>query len=483
MLLLDPWQHALEGAGAALCAVVAMASVSALGLVLLDAGSVGSLWSLTMAVTAMAVGGSVTAGSDASGDTGSMGGLASLFGGEGGMGPSMSGAADVAPLGVTLVGAVVLWVVFSWRLRSEQQRRFTAGELGVRAAGAGGTALVALMVVAALGKGSVTVPESAMDAMGVPEGGAADGGMGELMGGGGGLGELLGGGGGGMAAMSSMTFQVGVAAAGLGAVVWVAVVLGVGCLISRRARLPLGGALDRLRTTWAPILSAVVRTLIVLACVVLVPLVIVGSAVGDRAGMLAGGALLAAPNALAVALSLGAGSGWVFDMHPVQGDGSNPLAGLMGRMGGREGTSGLGGGRQTDRTEHLGSLSAGGWPLWVVALAVTGIILLGCAYRVSRTTDAGRMRPLHPYSGPLAHHLGMAERCALAAAVVLGGVVQLAGASGNFGISMFGSAMGGTQAELSGSVLRTVGCGLLVGGLAGFAGSALSRLPGGRGSR
>ncbi|WP_461031779.1 streptophobe family protein [Streptomyces mayteni] len=131
---IGPWPNALEGAAAALCAVGAMAAVSALALLLLDAGSVGSLWPLTLTVTAMAVGGSVRAGSDGSGDAGSAdAGLGALFGG-GGLSPSLSGAVQVVPLGVTLVGAVVLWFGFSRRLRS---RRFDAGELAARAAGAG----------------------------------------------------------------------------------------------------------------------------------------------------------------------------------------------------------------------------------------------------------------------------------------------------------------------------------------------------------
>lgn len=60
--LIGPWENFVEGAAAALCAVVAMAAASALALTLLDAGSAGSVWSLAMALTAMAVGGSVGAG-------------------------------------------------------------------------------------------------------------------------------------------------------------------------------------------------------------------------------------------------------------------------------------------------------------------------------------------------------------------------------------------------------------------------------------
>lgn len=485
--LIGPWQNALEGAAAALCAVVAMAAVSALALALLDTGSFGSLWSLSMALTAMAVGGSVSAGSDVSADTGAMGGLASLFGGGGGMGPSMSGAVDAVPLGVTLVGTLVLWIAFSRRLGQGQQRRFTAGELAVRSAGAGSTALVTFMIVAGLAGGSASMPASAMTGMGGAGGDRSAGGFG----GGGGLGDLMGGAssgglgglmdGGGTGAQPTLSYHVSAGSAGLGALLWVAVVLGAGCLISRRVRLTTGGALAGLRAGWGPSLSAVVRTTLVLAAVPLVALTVVGTVAGGRAGSAAGAVLLVAPNALAVFLTLGVGSSWTAAVHPVQSDGgSNPLAALMGGMGG---AGGMGGGQQPDRTEHLRSLSAGGWPLWLAALAVTCLILLACAYRAARATHPSRGRPLLPYRGPLSGHLAMAERFGVVTAVVLGLAAWLVGASGNFGVSMFGSQMGGMEAELSGSVLRTVVFGLLVGGLAGFAGSLLSAVRGFRGPR
>ncbi|MET9793655.1 streptophobe family protein [Streptomyces canus] len=476
--LIGPWQNALEGAAATLCAVAAMATVSALSLALLDAGSLGSLWSLTMALTAMAVGGSASADPEGTAGTGGIGGLASLFGGGGGMGPSMSGAADVVPLGVTLVGAVVLWIVFSRRLRQGQQRRFTGGELIVRAAGAGTAALVTLMIVAGLAHGSVTVPTSAMTGMRGPgadqfTGGLGDpsGGLEDLFGGGsGGLGGLMGGG--DRAAQPAMAYQVSVGSAGFGAVLWVAVVIGAGCLISRRLRLPLGGALDGLRAAWGPSVSAVVRTILVLAAVPLVTLAFIGAVVGGRAGSVAGAALLLAPNALAVFLTLGVGSPWTAAVHPVQSDSSgNPMAALMGGMGD---SGGMGGSGQPDRTEQLRSLSASGWPLWLAAVAVTGLLLLACAYRAARATHSGHKLPVLPYRGPLSGHLGMAERFGVVTAVVLGAGAWLVGASGHFGISMFGSEMGGMQAELSGNVLSTVVFGLLVGSLAGFAGSLLS---------
>ncbi|WP_244373979.1 streptophobe family protein [Streptomyces griseorubiginosus] len=488
-----PWRNALEGAVSAVCAVVAMAAVSALALGLLGAGSYGSLWPLTMAVTAMAVGGPVAADPAASPDTGGMGGLASLFGGGGGgVGPSMSGAAEVMPLGVTLVGAIVLWVAFSWRLsHGRRQVRLTGGALAVRAAGAGTASLVLLVIVAALARGTVTLPASATAGMRGSGGdssggglGGAGGGLADLFGSGGGLGGADGGpgglgglfGGGGTGTQPTMAYHVAVGPAGLGALLWVALVLGVGCLISRRARLPLGGATARLRGSWGPSLSAVVRTVLALAAVPLLAIGFVGAVVGDRVGAVAGGTLLLAPNALVAFLTLGVGSSWTAAVHPVQSDSTNPLAAIMGALGG-----GATGGRQPDRVASLGSSSVGGWPVWLMALTVSGLTLTACAYRAARTTRPGHELPLLPWRGPLAGHVAMAERIGVVTALVLGAGAWAVGASGHFGVSMFGSEMGGMRGELSGSVLRTVVFGLLVGSLAGFAGSLLARTRGRRG--
>ncbi|MFE4754944.1 streptophobe family protein [Streptomyces mirabilis] len=476
MGLIGPWQNALEGAMAAVCAVAAMVAVAAVALWLLGASSIGSVWSLTMAVTAMAVGGSVNSGAETPGGTGG------VFGAGGGLGPSVSGAAEAVPLGVTLVGTVVLWAVFSRRLRVQNQRRFTAGELAVRAASSVSTALFTLVITAGLAHGTVKMPASAMKKVGRMGGGQSAGDLGSGSGngsgnpwgdlfGGGGNGSPLGGGllGGGTDSQPSLTYHVSAMATGFGAALWVGAVLAVGCLISRRVRLPLGGALDRLRLTWAPSLSAVVHTILVLAAVPLVALTFVGAVVGGRAGTAAGATLLLAPNAMAVFLSLGVGASWTAAVHPVQSDGSNPLAGLTRSM------SGTQGGQQPDRSVDLGSLAVGGWPLWLAALTVTGIVLLGCAYLAARATNPSQMVPLHPCRGPLPRHLCMAERFGLGTAVILGMVAWLSGLSGNFAISIFGSEMGGMRAELSDGVLWTAVVGLLVGGLTGFAGSLLSR--------
>ncbi|MFI6548484.1 streptophobe family protein [Streptomyces prunicolor] len=458
-----PGASALEGAAAALCGIVAMAAVAWLALWLLGAGSVGSPVTMAMALAAMAVGGSVSAGSvnsaSSTGSSGSMGSILSglLGGGGGGMSPSMSGAASVMPLGVTLVGSVVLWLVFSRRLR---QRQVAARELGARAAGAGAAVLLAFLLVATLAHGTITMPASAMS-KGLGGGQSAGAGTG-----GGALGGLFGGGG-ASSQDTTMSYDVHVGSTVFGALVWVTVVLALGCLVSRRVRVPLGGAVDRVRPGWAPSLSAVVRALLVLAVVPMALVTFVGVVVGGRVGTAAGGVLLLAPNALAVLLTLGVGAPWTAATHPVQSQGGNPLASIMGALGGGQQTTA----QQQPRTEHLGSLSAGGWPLWLAALTVTAAILLTCAFVAARNTAPADTRPLHRYDGPLARHLGAAERFGVVTAVVLGSAVWLAGASGNLGVSMFGSEMGGTRVELTGSVLWTVLFGLPAGGVAGFLGS------------
>lgn len=455
-----PFAHAVEGAAAAVCAVTAMALVSALALALLDAGAVGSLGSLTAAVTAMAVGASLSPAPDASGAADSAGsGLAGLFGG--GMTPSMSGSAEVMPLGVTLVGTVVLWSVFSRRLR---HRRCDAGELAARTAGAGAAALFALVFLTALANGTITLPASAMSGLRGGQG-VGDTGGGEA---GGMLGRLFGGGA-GTASEPTMTYQVDVGSAALGALLWVAVVLGVGCVIGRRVKVPPGGAVDRSRDGWAPGLGAVVRMLLLVSAVPLVAVTFVGLVTGGRASMVAGAALLVAPNAVAVFVSLGVGAPWTASTEQVRSEGGNPLAGLMGALGGGERPV------EPDRHEQLRDVAVGGRPLWLVALVVTGLLLVACAYLATRRADPRRMRPLHPYRGPFAPHLGLAERFGLVTALALGAGCALARMSGRFSASVFGSEMGGKEAQLDGSVPVTLVGGLVVGAVAGLVGSLLYR--------
>lgn len=466
----SPLENALEGAAAALCALIAMVAVSALALWLLDAESLGSLWSLALTVTAMAVGGSVSSAAS-SGAEGS-GGLSNLLGG-GGLSPTMSGTVDAVPFGVTLLGAMVLWLAFSWRMR---RRLSTAGELAARTAGAAVTALLGFLVVAKLAEGSFRMPASAMSGMRGEDStsgglGIGNSPLGDLFGGG--LGRRLGGG----STMSRdmvMNYQVQAGSAVLGGLLWVAVVIALGCLITRRAHLPLPWQTGRLRAAWAPSVSAVARMLLLMTVVPLIAVVFVGIVVGGKGATAAGAALLLAPDAVVVFVTLGLGVSWTALTHQAQSEDGNPLASLLRRLGGAQAQA------RPDRVEHLRDLSAGGWPLWLLALLVTGLALLACGYAAAR---AAARTPAH---APSAHrtrhgqHLAPAARLGVVLGVALGLTAWLTQASGQISATMFGSEMGGTQAGFSGSVPLAALLGLLAGAAAGFVGSVLHGLHGGQ---
>ncbi|MEU6217817.1 streptophobe family protein [Streptomyces sp. NPDC047022] len=453
-----------EGAGAALCAVAVMTVVSGLGLYLLGAGSYGSLWSLTSAVTSLSVGGSARAGSDAPSaqDGFSLGGLFGAGGG-GGLNLSVSGAADLVPLGVTLAGSVTLWFVFS---RGLSLRRVTGGDLAARGLSAAVTALIAFAFLAHGAHGTVRIPGAVLSGAGHGTGTASGGGLGS---GAGGLGGLFGGANGGGQAVRKLeaAYQVSAGAAVGGAVLWVAVVVALGCLISRRVPWPGGSATGRLRNAWAPSVSAAVRVLLVTTAVALAGMAVVGVMVGGRASMAAGAALLLAPNAVAVFLTLGLGVPWTASKHHVSGEGGGGLAALISRLRGQQ--SGV----AADRTEHLGELSVGGVPLWLVALAVAVLVLVVCGYVAARATDPARTRPLHPYGGRHGRHLAAAERLGVVTAVVMGAAALFAQASGHLDVSVFDTTVGGTRAELGGGIWLCPVTGLLAGAVAGLAGSSL----------
>ncbi|MEU1516940.1 streptophobe family protein [Streptomyces sp. NPDC005811] len=450
-----PLRNALEGALAALCAVVAMAALAVVGLAVFEPASTDSLWALTMGVIAMAVGGSATVGPDtmpmpAASSTGTAqpaGGAANL---------TMSGTAHVFPLAITLFGAVVLWLVFSWGLR---RRPFQARDLAARAVGAVGASVLVLWGAAALAHGSFTMPTVG------GKGGASLGGpLGDLV-------EKLFGSAGlaaaaGSAAQPPMSYQVGIGATVIGALVWAVLVLVVGLLISRR--LPAEFSARGLRASWAPSLSALVRTLLAVAAV----LTLVGAlSAGDRKA--AGGALLTAPFALASFLSVGLGSTWTSALHMVQSPAA--AAAAAGQAG--QSAAGQAGGQAAvppaDHTQRLGDLTSGGMPVWLMSIVLTGLVLLACAYAAARATDPANARPLHPYKGPLGRHLGLAERFGIVTALVLGGAAALAEPSLDTHVTMAGHLVSGTEIGLDGGVLWTFVAGLLAGAVAGFAGSLL----------
>ncbi|MGW1270694.1 streptophobe family protein, partial [Streptomyces sp. NPDC002491] len=274
-----------------------------------------------------------------------------------------------------------------------------------------------------------------------------------------------------------MNYQVQAGSAAWGATLWVAVVVALGCLVTRRAQLPEPWAASRLWTAWAPCVSAVTRMFLTLTVVPLVAVVFVGVAVGGKAATAAGAAILMAPDAVAVFLTLGLGASWTASTRQVQSEGGNPLASLLQWLGGRQSEA------RPDRVENLRHLSPGGWPLWAIALALTVVALSVCGHAAARATARTGSQSAHPRPGRHGQHLALAGRLAVVMAVFLGTAAWLAQADGRISATVFGSRMGGTHAQLSGSVPTVVVLALIAGAAAGYAGSLLYGLYGGKTGR
>ncbi|MHA6764164.1 streptophobe family protein [Streptacidiphilus sp. PAMC 29251] len=486
-----PLRNAVEGMTAATAAIAAMVAVTVVALSLLGAGSVGSLGSLTAAVLAMSVGSTVAFGS-ARTDSG----LIHI---------SLGGAVDLMPLGVTLVGTVVLALMFFRPLR--RRPPLTGAELAARAGGVVAVVPLLFAAVAGLARGTIQIPTSALNGMGGLGGGGGGGsscksGTGSLLGGtggsgglSGGLGGLLGkgGSGGGLSgllggltdrlfgsggitgALSSLSFRTGLGSTVLGGLLWVVLVLAVGCLAARRTPFPRAIATSRLRLGWGPSVSAVTGVLLALMAVLLTVVTIAGVALGGNGMTAAGAVLLAVPNLVLVALTLGVGSPWTTTMGQTKSQG-NALTSLLGNLQGSCGTSG--------HTQSLGSTQVGGLPLWTVALLLVGVVLLVCGYvaaartprvggeagKVGDAVEAGEASDGRAWYH---RHLLLALRLGVVTAVLMAAAATLIPASGQVAVDVFNTQLIGMQAGLSGSALQAAVLGLLVGAAAGFTGSLL----------
>ena len=139
-----------RGLAAAAGALLAMAGTAAAGLFLLDAGRSGPIERLTAAVVAMAAGGPADVGVTPAGD----------------LPITVQGRIEVLPLGVSLVGAVVLGAVLLGRGRSG---------LLVRGASAAVAFAAGLGAVAAAARGTLTLPSGSTRAAGGGVGACASG--------------------------------------------------------------------------------------------------------------------------------------------------------------------------------------------------------------------------------------------------------------------------------------------------------------------
>ena len=235
-----------RGVVAAVAALVAMVSVAAAGLLLLDAGRLSGFGGLTAAVVALAAGGSAEFGAVPAGE----------------LPFAVRGAVGVVPSGVSVVGAVVL----GWLLLRRRDGLLVRGAAAAVAFPAG------LGVVAGLARGTVTVPGGTTGGGGSVCGVPATGPFGR-----GGSGDAL-----------AAGFSVPVWPVVAGGVAWALAVLGVRLLVAR--------------------FGVAVRGVLWTTCGLAAVCLIVAWVVGGAAA--AGGVLLVLPSVVFGALSLGLGVPW-----------------------------------------------------------------------------------------------------------------------------------------------------------------------------
>ncbi|MFJ5994696.1 streptophobe family protein [Streptomyces sp. NPDC092370] len=279
-----PWGDVLLSAVAGVSwALIGMAGTAALGLRLLEADTTGSLGPMTAAVVALGAGGSVTP----SGDVSAFG----LTGAE------ADTAIEITPLGVSLVGAVLLSWFFLRSLRAAGVV-ISPAELLARA----GT-VVALFVamlggLAWAGHDVITIDGGSLglDDVTGGSGGVGIPGPGDI----GGLlpdrlGDLV-------DAQAAVGFTVDTAPTLLGGLGWSAGILVIALLASRRTPLPPGW--EAVHRVVRPAVSAVVTVLLVAVVAGLAAAVY--AAIGDdHPARIAGAALLGAPNGVWLGIPIG----------------------------------------------------------------------------------------------------------------------------------------------------------------------------------
>ncbi|MFI2199184.1 streptophobe family protein [Streptomyces sp. NPDC020192] len=283
-----PWVDAMLSAVAAVSwALIGMAGTAALGLHLLQADTAGSLGPMTAAVVALGAGGSVSPSGDVS-----------AFGLKG---AEAHTAIEITPLGVSLVGALLLSWFFLRSLR-------TAGVVIAPAELLARVGTMVVLFVAMLGglawagHDVVTIDGGSLDTDKLPGAGGKGGGGLTLPG----LGDVSGllphRIGGLIHAKAGVGFTVDTPATLLGGLGWCAGVLLIALLAARRAPLPPGWS--AVHRVVRPAVSALVAVLLLAVAAGLAAAAY--AAIGDdHPRRIAGAALLGAPNGVWLGLPLG----------------------------------------------------------------------------------------------------------------------------------------------------------------------------------
>ncbi|MFD0314107.1 streptophobe family protein [Streptomyces flavalbus] len=440
-----PWVDVLLSAVAAVSwALIGMAGAAALGLHLLEADASASLGPMTAAVVALGAGGSVTPSGDVS-----------AFGLES---AEATTAIEITPLGVSLVGALLLSWFFLRSLRAAGVV-VSPAELAARAGAVVVLFTATLGGLAWAGHDVITLDGGSLGLDDLP-GGAGSGGV-EIPGLGdvgdiGGLlpdrlGDLV-------DARAAVGFSVDTAPTLLGGAGWAAGVLLIALLASRRTPLPPGwGAVYRVVR---PAVSALVTVVLV---AVAAGLAAAGyAAIGDdHPRRIAGAALLGAPNGVWLGVPLGLFVPW-------DGEASgaltrflpDPLDDLL---------------VDGDGPVTLGGLAELDGRVWLLGVAAALMMLLAGVLTAART----------PVGGVGA--VGFAGRCGLRLGVVtalaLPLLAWLTEVSVDASLAVLGFDAFGAAIELRGHLGTALLLGALWGAGAGAAGALLARATGAAGRR
>ncbi|MFF1548759.1 streptophobe family protein [Streptomyces sp. NPDC058291] len=406
-----PWTDVLLAAVAAVSwALIGMAGTAALGLHLLKADAAGSLGTMTAAVVALGAGGSVTPSGDVS-----------AFGLSGAQADT---AVEITPLGVSLVGALLLSWFFLRSLRTAGAV-IAPAELVARAG-----AVVALFVamlggLAWAGHDVITLDGSALGLDGLPGTGGGGGGGGLDIPGLGDVGDV-----GGLLpdrlgdlvhAKAAVGFTVDTAPTLLGGLGWSLGILLIALLASRRSPLPHGW--QAVHRVVRPAASAVVTVALIAVAAGFAAAAY--AAIGDdHPRRIAGAALLGAPNGVWLGIPIGLFVPW-------DGQAKGALTTVLPAP--LDGLLGVG----TRQPVTLGRLAELDGRVWLLAVAAALIMLLAGVLTAVRTPWGASM----PRTGPVAGAAGSGPRGAVGSRGA-GADVPASGAGGPGGGARGGGAGG-----------------------------------------
>ncbi|MEU1040822.1 streptophobe family protein [Streptomyces sp. NPDC005907] len=458
-----PWGEVLIAAIAAVSwALIGMAGTAALGLHLLRADSAGSLGPMTAAVVVLGAGGSVTPSGDVS-----------AFGLDG---AEATTAIEITPLGVSLVGALLLSWFF---LRSLRGARVVlpASELAARAGAVVVLFVATLGGLAWAGHDVITIDGGELGLDKVPGGGLDDltdelpGGLGDI----GGLlpdrvGDLV-------DAKAAVGFTVDTAPTLLGGAAWTAGVLLIALLASRRTPLPRGW--DAVHRVVRPATSALVTVLLVSVAAGFAAAAY-AMAGDDHPKRIAGAALLGAPNGVWLGVPLGLLVPWdgqaTGELGKVLPDPLDELLSIS-----------------ADEPVTLGRMAELDGRVWLLGVAAALMMLFAGVLAAARTPGAGdrsgarRGEPGAPAGVRGRGALGFAGRCALplgiVTAVALPLLARLTDVSVDASLSVLGFDAFGAGTELHGHAVTASLLGAAWGAGAGAGGALLAYATGAAGRR